>query len=103
MITASFFKKNGKFQKFRVCGHSGYAESSSDIVCASVSSMTILTINNIEAFGIASTVKTDETDALIELTLIDDDERAHLLIAGLEREFSALADDFPENVRIIVK
>ncbi len=104
MITASFNSRNGKYYKFRVSGHSGYAESGSDIVCAAVSSMVMLTVNTItEDFGVPAAVNVEEEDAVIELLLKTEDERAHALIAGLEREISSLANDFPDNVRLIVK
>ena len=104
MTTASFYKKNGKFQKFRISGHSGYAEEGSDIVCAAVSAMTMLTVNNItDMFGIPSDVSVDEDTADIELKLISENEIAHALIAGLYNELSVLANDYSEYLRVIVK
>ena len=65
MTTASFFKKNGKIQKFSVSGHSGYSEQGSDIVCAAVSSMVMLTVNIItEDLNVPCDVKVIEEDAL---------------------------------------
>ncbi len=104
MITASFFKKDGKIQKIRVCGHSGYSESGSDIVCAAVSSMVMLTVNVItEDLSVPASVKVDGKDALIELSLETENEFAQTLLSGLEREVSILSDDYPDNVRVIVK
>ncbi len=104
MITASFFKKNGKFYKFRISGHSGYAESGSDIVCAAVSSMSMLTINNItDTFAIPASVSADEDGPVIDFELESQDERGCALIAGLEREISILAEDYPKYVRVILK
>jgi uncharacterized protein YsxB (DUF464 family) len=104
MITASFFKKNGKIQKFSVSGHSGYSEQGSDIVCAAVSSMVMLTVNVItEDLGVPCSLKVKEESALIELALGDENDFAHILLSGLERELSNLTSDYPENVRVIVK
>lgn len=104
MITASFFKSNGKFKNFRINGHSGYAEEGSDIVCAAVSAMAMLTINNItDSFGIPAEVTADEEGPVIDFRLKSDDERACALIAGLWRELAALANDYPENIRVTVK
>ena len=104
MITASFVKKNGNFYKFRISGHSGYAEQGSDIVCAAVSSMTMLVINTLsEDFGVPVDLSVDEATATIDLSLGTLDKTACALIAGLERELSALANDFPDNVRVVVK
>lgn len=104
MITCSFFKSNGKLKKFRIHGHSGYSEEGSDIVCAAVSSMAMLTINNItDSFGLTADVVADEEKPLIEFELKSDDERGYALIAGLWREIAVLANDYPENVRVTVK
>lgn len=104
MITCSFFKSNGKFKKFRIHGHSGYSSEGSDIVCAAVSSMAMLTINNItDSFGLAADFVADEEEPLIEFELKSDDERGCTLIAGLWRETSVLANDYPDNVRVTVK
>jgi uncharacterized protein YsxB (DUF464 family) len=104
MITATFTKKNGNFYKFRISGHSGYAESGSDIVCAAVSSMTMLTINTVnDGFGVPVDLSVDEATATIDFSLCTPDERACALIAGLEKEISALANDYPKNVRVVIK
>ena len=104
MITASFNKKNGKIQNFRISGHSGYAEQGSDIVCAAVSSMTTLAVNLItEEFGIPVSLQVDEENAVIELSLSNPDERGCSILAGLEREISTLAADYPKFIRVVVK
>ncbi len=51
MITANFFKdSNGVCRGFSLIGHAEYAESGSDIICASVSALAINTVNSIEHF-----------------------------------------------------
>ena len=104
MTTASFFKSNGKFKGFRISGHSGYSEEGSDIICASVSSMMLLTVNTItESFGIEADVAVDENGATVDFSLRSDDERGCALIEGLWRELSALENDYPKHVRVTVK
>ena len=44
-------KNNGRYTGFTCSGHAGYADSGSDIVCASVSVLVINTINAMEAFA----------------------------------------------------
>ncbi len=105
MTTASFFKKNGKFCKFQISGHSGYAEEGNDIVCAAVSSMAFLTINNLtDGFKIPCNVSLDQETTEIKCALVDEtDDCGSTLIAGLYRELITLADDYPKFVRVIVK
>ena len=52
MIKVVFYKSGMRYYGFDVSGHAGYDDSGKDIVCAAVSSMTMLVINTLEvAFG----------------------------------------------------
>ena len=66
--------------------------------------MAMLTVNNItESFGIPAEIVADEEGPVIDFKLKLEDERACALIAGLWRELSALANDYPKNIRVTVK
>ncbi len=70
-------------------------------MCAAVSAMAMLTVNNItDGFGIAASVTAEEESAEIDFRLETEDERGCELIAGLKREFEALANDYPNNIRV---
>ena len=43
-----FFRSGGVFYGFEEQGHTGYGEAGDDILCAAISSMTMLVINTIE-------------------------------------------------------
>lgn len=58
MIKAVFAVKGEKFIGFTVKGHSGYAESGNDIICAGVSSALMLTVNTITDFSVWSQIWT---------------------------------------------
>ena len=104
MTTASFFKENGKFKKFSISGHSGYACEGEDIVCAAITSMVMLTANNItNSFSLPADVSVDEETATITLLLNCDDERGIALITGLYNELCNLVNDYPKNIRVVVK
>ena len=104
MITASFSKRNGKFNKFCISGHSGYAPEGSDIVCASVSSMTVMTINNItESFGLPAEVKVEEESVTIACTLLTEDEVGIKLVQGLYNELCILQGDYPKYIKVITE
>ena len=47
MITIEVKKKNNYVEFIKIEGHSGYAENGSDIVCSSISSIAITTVNAI--------------------------------------------------------
>lgn len=50
MICVNLYCKNKMLWRFRIEGHSGYAEHGSDIICAAVSTLVFNTVNAIEAF-----------------------------------------------------
>ena len=59
---------DGKITQFTVDGHSGFAESGEDIVCASVSSVVWLTINGIEKQNLAK-LDYEERDGFVTCTI----------------------------------
>lgn len=61
---------DGKITQFTVDGHSGFAESGSDIVCASVSSVVWLTINGIEKQNLAK-LDYEERDGFVSCIISD--------------------------------
>ena len=104
MITAVFKKTGGNICAFHVEGHSGYAESGSDIVCAAVSAMIQLTVNTIaEYFGTKSELSADTGSAAVDFSFDGSDARAVSLASSFCGELKALQNDYPGNIRVIVK
>ena len=97
MITAAFRKD---LSGFTISGHSGYAEAGGDIVCASVSSMTVLVCNAIEALGSNPEVRQNEKDASVSLLLKEQNETASRLISVFYQEMEELEDQYPSYVRV---
>jgi uncharacterized protein YsxB (DUF464 family) len=67
-MTTITIQKTGsnEYKSFHCEGHSGYAESGSDIVCAAISILVINTINSIESFTKDKiSVNTNEKTGLI--------------------------------------
>ena len=105
--TATFFRRSdGKLAGYRVVGHTGYAESGSDIVCAAVSALTQSTLEGLKDVLKAPVMfEMDERTALIEARLTpeateDQFERAQLLLETLRRGLQAIERSYPRNVRI---
>ncbi len=81
MINIVIYKdSDSNYIGFNVSGHSGYAEAGSDIVCASVSTLVINTINSIENF----------TNDDIEYTVNEEDAVINFIIKGKKSEESLL-------------
>ena len=96
MIKAVFERSGGEFKGFSVSGHSGYSESGSDIVCASVSSAVMLSCNAAtEVFKLKADVKAGADS--VSLRLHDNDNG---VVRALYEHLKALEEDYPENITV---
>lgn len=94
---------DGKITQFTVDGHSGYAESGADIVCASVSSVVWLTINGIEKQNLAR-LTYEERDGFVSCTISDKkDGGADILLDSLAMFISELAAQYKEYLKFTQK
>ncbi|MBQ8746714.1 MAG: ribosomal-processing cysteine protease Prp [Clostridia bacterium] len=90
MTKITFYRRDGVFYGFREQGHTGYGESGEDVLCASISAMTMLLVNTVEvayASDISYTISEDDTEievkALDALPEIGADEKKQYAVAGL--------------------
>ena len=91
MITITVYRKHGKVAGFRCIGHSGYAQSGKDIVCAAVSMLVINTINAIEAFTASEfDLETEDESGLIAVKLKEEPDHDTELL--LDTMFLGLQD-----------
>ncbi len=101
MVTASFFGRGAVHTGFKIEGHAGYAPAGQDIVCAAVSSMTMLTVNLIEnTFGISSTTSVDEKNGAIEFYVTEENATASDIIGAFKQELVALSVEYPQNILV---
>ena len=90
---------------FSVSGHSGYAESGADIVCAAVSAVVTMaeaTINDV--CGAKAKVRVKDEDARITLTLptsCDEEESVQAVLAGMMLTLASLRDDYPDYIEVL--
>jgi len=105
MTKCEFFTENDRITGFSVSGHSGYAESGSDIVCAAISavvSMAEATINDV--CGAKAKVRVKEEDARITLTLpasCDEEESVQAVLAGMLLTLCSMRDDYPDYIEVL--
>ena len=85
MITITIYQNHEDVTGFRCIGHSGYAESGSDIICAGVSALVINTINSIDSLTNSSFhLETEEESGLIDFTFEESaDHDAQLLVESM--------------------
>ena len=105
MTRCEFFTEDDRITGFSVSGHSGYAESGSDIVCAAISAVVAMaeaTINDI--CGAKAKVRVKEEDARITLTLpasCDEEETVQAVLAGLLLYLCNLRDEYPDYIEVL--
>ena len=87
-----------KITQFTVSGHSGFAESGSDIVCASVSSVVWLTINGIEKQNLAK-LSYEEDDGFVKCIISDKSDGADILLDSLVMFITELEKQYDEFLK----
>ena len=105
MTRCEFFTENDRITGFSVSGHSGYAESGSDIVCAAISAVVTMaeaTIN--EVCGAKAKVRVKDEDARITLMLptsCDEEDAVQAVLAGMMLTLISMRDDYPDYIEVL--
>ena len=102
MTTVVFRMEGDRITGFEARGHSGYAEAGADI--PSAIRLVEATVNDV--LGLAASVKVREQDASISLHLPGGlsptaESTCQSLLAGLMVYFSALHDEYPDNIEVL--
>ena len=103
----TFFRRaDGTLIGYRAQGHTGYAETGQDIVCAAVSALTQSTLNGLRGVLKAPVAfDIDEQSATLEAELTPEAteeqvRQAQLLLVTLLEGLQAIERSYPRNVRI---
>ena len=83
-----------------ISGHSGYEERGKDIVCASVSSIVITTINAIIEID-SDAIDYSDLDDKIIIRIIKEDEVVNKLINNMILLLESLEKDYKDFIKII--
>ena len=104
MTTITFYKAGGIYYGFEEQGHTGYGESGDDVLCAALSSMTMLIINAIEvsfASDVDYTIDEKTTDIRVicksALPKYESDERKQYALSGLIQAYFLQLMDLVEE------
>lgn len=99
MIKGIFTYNEGFITNVNVKGHAMYANSGEDIVCASVSTAIILTINAIERLGLKETIEFEIDDGYLNLNVVERNNETNALLQNLEDAISQLNEQFTKNIK----
>ena len=114
MTKIVFFRSGGVFYGFEEQGHTGYGDAGEDILCAAISSMTMLLINTIEV-AYASLVDYDINEGATKIRVrakaalpefeADDYKRYAVsgIMMGYYCQLSDMLEEYGDFLDVIVK
>lgn len=104
MTKVVFFRNDGIFYGFREQGHTGYGEEGYDILCAALSSMSMLIINSVNvvfAGELDYSIDEDATEITVQsksaLPEFEEDEKKRYAISGLFMSYYIQLNDLMEE------
>ena len=80
-------------------GHSNYDDYGKDIVCASVSSIAITTINAIVEID-NKAIEVEESDGYLKINIIKHTDVIDILISNMIKLFKELEMKYPKNIKL---
>ena len=105
MTRCEFFTEDDRITGFSVSGHSGYAESGADIVCAAISAVVTMaeaTINDV--CGAKAKVRVKDEDARVTLLLptsCDEEETVQAVLSGMLVTLLSLKEEYPDYIEVL--
>lgn len=100
MIKVNVIKSNDKLLSISISGHANYEEYGKDIVCASVSSLVISTINNIISIDNDS-INVIKNDNNILINDIKDSYISNILLNNMIKYLEEITIKYPKNIKIV--
>ena len=109
MIKIKFYVQNGNYVALSCTGHADYADIGSDIVCASISTLTqTLALGLREVVGLKPYYKVSEKDAKLDLRLPDgvsekEMQESQVLFKTTYLAVEDFCNGYPKNIKMEVK
>ena len=104
MTKVVFFRHDDVFYGFRETGHTGYGDEGYDILCASISSLTMFIINSINSVyegELDYTIDEGSTEIMVQsssaLPEFEEDEKKQHAISGLFMSYFLQIRDLAED------
>jgi len=101
MTTITVFKESGLIIGYHASGHSEYAASGEDIVCAAASIITQSTLLGLqEVAKVKITASKDDDKALLEVKLHEQNDQAQTILKTMELALKNLQEQYPKYVQV---
>lgn len=99
MISINYKIKDNHINFVKISGHADYADEGFDIVCASVSSIAITTVNAIVSYDENAIVYRDE-DGLLEIGIVEFSDFTDILVNNMISMFEELEKQYKDYIKI---
>lgn len=99
MIKINIKKENDLISNIEIKGHSGYDVMGRDIVCASVSTMTITTVNAIIRYDEES-ISYNQDEGYVNIVILKHSSVVDMLLENLISLFKELEMQYKKNIKI---
>ena len=99
MIKVQITVTDNNIKKINIKGHADYDDYGKDIVCSSVSSITITTVNAILMFD-KNYISYNEKKDNFEIIINENNEVTNKLIQNMINLLTELSQDYPKNIKI---
>lgn len=99
MIKVFISEKDNITQSVKITGHAGFSEAGSDIVCASVSSICITTVNALIRID-SECINYEETDGYLKVDIKKHSKVVDLLIENMISLLTELEKDYKKYIKI---
>lgn len=100
MIKVDVRCQSNEVKYIEVSGHALYDHSGKDIVCASVSTALIMTINALEKLAVLDTIKYDIEEGYFQLQVLRKDPLAKSMLDNLVYSLTDLSNQYPKYIKI---
>ncbi len=109
MVKVIIYKRNDFIYSFKVNGHSGYAESGKDIVCAGISAIVQTAVMGLNKFCGEEFVKIDINDGNLDCVLLCDKlsvakcKKSNVIIETMLLGLKSIELDHKNHLKVIEK
>lgn len=100
MIKVDVRCQSNEIKYIEVSGHALYDHSGRDIVCASVSTALIVTINALEKLDVLEFIKYDIEEGYFQLEVVKEDQTVKALLDNLVYSLTDLSNQYPKYIKI---
>lgn len=102
MTSVTFFSKGKFLTGFEINGHSGFAESGSDIVCAAVSSCAYMVANTLTDI-MHIDAEANVSDAHFSFSVPSASaEKCSDILSGFHLHCTELVKEYPKNIKVTI-